>query len=800
METPPYQVTAEKIQGLIQGNDNTVTLVFEGGREQPVPFFYNVPRRPPRSLVGRASVVQQVKQRLFDGEDIALHGGLPGVGKTTVAVHLANDHEVVARFPDGVLWVSLGRTPAVMPLLNSWGVALGITPEDLAKSKDPAALGRTIRNALGRRRVLLVVDDAWGEDEALSFKVGGSDCVHLLTTRFENIANTFLGDSFSEGDLIPVQELHPDDGLTLLEEMAPAAVRERRLDAERCVKAVGGLPLALILVGNYLRRNSRPSRRLEQAFHTVLTAESRLRLELKLAPVDLPANWPAGLSPSLYAMIKLAEEPLDPDTRRTLRILTVFPPKANTFSREAAAAVSSSPEAVDGLWDYGLLELTSETDEQNEADGQDEADERYSMHQAISDYARESLTDKTAYRRMAEYLIEYIQRRLGAGTDETIFRSLELEQENIRAALEWAIQEGQAKTGLRLAGALWLFWYERSRFAEGRQWIDRLLALPGSNAPELAIYRAKVLNDAGNYAYNQADLPTASRLYEQSYDLRCSLNAEADVAGSLNNLSLIARARGDYLHAKKLLEQALAINHKVEQALPSDQKVRKRLWEAMNYNNLGLCALAEGNATAAAELQRISMAIFIELRSTWGIAMTGADLGSALLLQGDATGAADEYRKSLRLRHGLKDTKGMAIALRSLATLSLRKASFELAEMQYKAALSLSLDVSDKGGIADSLEGLANILIAKNQPDFAARLLAAADAFRRRVGIVIPPTAPLDHRGLLERLQQALPAGYLDDLLREGERDMPLEQVAREVLDGSPAAIEEAISVSLEEA
>jgi tetratricopeptide (TPR) repeat protein len=790
METPTYQTTAETIQGLIQGHDNTVTLVFEGGREQPVPFFYNVPRRPPRSLVGRASVVQQVKRRLFDGEDIALHGGLPGVGKTAVAVHVANDHEVVARFPDGVLWVSLGRTPAVMPLLNSWGVALGITPEDLAKSKDPAALGRTIRNALGRRRVLLVVDDAWGEDEALSFKVGGSDCVHLLTTRFEDIANTFLGDSFSEGDLIPVQELGPSDGLALLEELAPAAVRERRLDAERCVKAVGGLPLALILVGNYLRRNSRPSRRLEQAFHTVLTAESRLRLELKLAPVDLPANWPAGLSPSLYAMIKLAEEPLDPDTRRTLRILTVFPPKANTFSREAAAAVSSSPEAVDGLWDYGLLELASKADEGDQADEQDAADERYSMHQAISDYARESLTDKTVYRRMAEYLIEYIQRRLGTGTDETIFQSLELEQENIRAALDWAIQEGEAETGLRLAGALWLFWYERSRFAEGRQWIDRLLALPGSNAPELTNSRAKVLNDAGNYAYNQADLPTASRLYKQSFDLRRSLNDEAALAGSLNNLSLIARARGDYSHAKQLLEQALAIN----------QKVGNRLWEAMNYNNLGLCALAEGNATAAAELQRTSMAIFIELKNTWGVAMTRGDLGSALLLQGDAIGAADEYRKSLKLRHGLHDTRGMAMALRSLATLSLRKASFELAEMQYKGALSLSLDLSDKGGISDSLEGLANILMTKSQPDFAARLLAAADAFRRRVGIVIPPTAPLDHKGLVERLQQALPAGYLDDLLREGERDVPLEQVAREVLDGSPAAIEQVIAVSLEEA
>jgi tetratricopeptide (TPR) repeat protein len=775
MDAPTYQTKAETIQGLVQGDNNQVTLVFEGGREQPVPFFYNVPRQPARPLVGRASVVQEVKRQLFDGEDVALHGGLPGIGKTAVAVHVANDAQVVARFPDGVLWVSLGRTPAVMPLLNSWGVALGISPEDLANADDPASLGRTIRNALGRRRVLLIVDDAWEEADALAFKVGGSDCAHLVTTRFENIANTFVGEGFNEGDLIAVRELDASDGLALLEELAPVAVRERPDDAERCVLAVGGLPLALILVGNHLRRNSRPTRRLEQAFQTVLTAEKRLQLELKVAPVDLPAYWPAGMTPSLYAMIKLAEEPLDPETRRTLRTLTVFPPKANTFSREAAEAVSSAPEAVDGLWDHGLLELTNEVDE------------RYSMHQAISDYAREGLTDKTAYRRMAEYLIDFVEQRLGAGTDDLIFQSIELEQENVRAALEWAIQEREVATGLRLAGALWLFWYERSRFAEGRQWIDRLLALPESRAPELASYRAKVLNDAGNYAYNQADLPTALRLYEQSFALRRSLNDEAAVAGSLNNLSLVARARGDYVRARRLLEQALAIN----------QKVGKRLWEAMNYNNLGLCALAEGNASESVELQRTSMAIFSDLKDTWGVAMTTGDLGSALLLQGDVAAARDAFSESLKSRQNIQDAKGMAMALRSLAHLNLRGAALELADTQYRGALRLSLDVNDKGGMADSLEGLAHVTVAQGQPPVAARLFAAADGFRRRVGIVVPPTAALDQRGLLEQLRLALPAGRLDDLLREGEKEASLEQVVREVLATSSPVVEQVIAASL---
>jgi tetratricopeptide (TPR) repeat protein len=771
MEATRFEATAQTVQGLVQGDNNTVTLVFEGDREQPVPIFYNVPRRPRRGLVGRSALVQEVKARLFAGEDVALYAGLPGVGKTAVAVSLANDPEVIARFPDGVLWVSLGRTPAVPLLLNNWAVALGVHPEELARSNEPAALGQVIRNALSRRQVLLVVDDAWGDDEALCFKVGGSECVHLLTTRFQHIA-----DVFSEGDLIPVHELDPPDGLALLEELAPSVVQKRRGDAERCVQAVGGLPLALILVGNYLRVNAHPPRRLEQALQTVLSAESRLRLELKLAPVDLPANWPVGLSPSLYAMIKLTEEPLDPSARQTLRTLTVFPPKANTFSLEAAEAVSGSSKAVDALWDYGLLELAGE------------ADERYSMHQAISDYAREGLRDKSAYRRMAEYLIGFIQRRLESGTDELTFQSLELELENIHAALEWAVREGDAETGLRLAGSLWPFWYERSRFAEARHWVDALLALPGSSAPKLASYRAKVLNDAGNYAYNQADLPTAVRLYEQSLELRRSIGDEAAVAGSLNNLSLIARARGDYQHAEELLGQALAIN----------QKVGNRLWEAINYNNLGLCALASGRAAEAAKQQNRSMGIFTELKKLWGVAMTLGDLGSALEFDGDLTGAAQAYRKSLELRRGIQDTKGTATALRGLASLSLRGVDHDLAEIQYKGALHLSLEVSDKGGIADCLEGLARVAVAKHQAIPAARLLAAADRFRQRVGMVIPPTAQADHDALAERLGHALPDGQLDHVL--GDNDAPLEQVAWEALSQPRPAIDQVIALSLKDA
>jgi hypothetical protein len=217
----------------------------------------------------------------------------------------------------------------------------------------------------------------------------------------------------------------------------------------------------------------------------------------------------------------------------------------------------------------------------------------------------------------------------------------------------------------------------------------------------------------------------------------------------------------------------------------------------MNYNNLGLCALAEGNASESVELQRTSMAIFRDLKDTWGVAMTTGDLGSAVLLQGDVAAARDAFSESLKSRQNIQDAKGMAMALRSLAHLNLRGAALELADMQYRGALRLSLDVNDKGGMADSLEGLAHVTVAQGQPPVAARLFAAADGFRWRVGIVVPPTAALDQRGLLEQLRLALPAGRLDDLLREGEKEASLEQVVREVLATSSPVVEQVIAASL---
>ena len=115
------------------------------------------------ALVGRDDLLRQLQQRLLTGGRVALSAinGLPGVGKTALATALAHNEEVRAYFSDGILWAGLGTEPDVLGLLSRWGTLLGSTPPDLAQRSRPDAWAASIHAAIGQRRMLLVIDDAW---------------------------------------------------------------------------------------------------------------------------------------------------------------------------------------------------------------------------------------------------------------------------------------------------------------------------------------------------------------------------------------------------------------------------------------------------------------------------------------------------------------------------------------------------------------------------------------------------------------------------------------------------------------
>jgi tetratricopeptide (TPR) repeat protein len=668
--------------------------------------IFGAPPSSKQKLVGRDDLLTAVKNALLDGEDVALWSGLPGAGKTAVAASLARDHDLHGHFDDGVFWASLGRDEAgLRDKLMDWGEGLGLT-RDVMEELPDARLRQKVSDAVGERRALMIIDDVWDLEHATLFRVGGSSTARLLTTRFEPIADSFAM------RCLKVEELADAAGVALLEGLAPQVVSEFPEDAHRIVRSVGGLPLALVLIGAYLRRKGKTPSQRKRSLEEVLSANWVLEFPIRESGLEFEET-----KESIDAAIRFSEEALvKRELQLAFRTLTVFPPKVNDFAAAAAGRVADSADAVIELSEHGLVDLS------------DPDSERYTMHQAIWDYACRGDIDPNAYRRMADYFVDYIERQETSATDDSWLAGLERERDNIRAALDFAVSSGDAATALRLAGSLFKFWYERSHFAEGRARAKQILALEGSRAPALERQRAKLLNDYGNYLYNQGELDKADDSYREALQVRERLGLEQEQAGSYNNVALIARERGDLGEAQRLLERALEIN----------RRLGRRDWEGKNLNNLGILALRRGDAKLAAERQDESRAVFAELNDRWGQAMALCDLGLARLRLNDLNGAEKACLESLELRKGTGDVRGIATSLRAVGEVAAKRGDGDVARARYSEALERSAEIQDESGAAEGLAGLAIHVEQQGDPGHAAALLGAVRAWRKRYEIEVP--------------------------------------------------------------
>jgi DNA-binding XRE family transcriptional regulator len=324
-------------------------------------------------LIGRDALLSGLKLRLNAGKHTALSAlhGLPGVGKTSLAVALAHDAAIQQHFSDGILWVGLGPQPNVPGQLGRWGTLLGIPQASMATAMSEEALATVVHTTIGTRRMLVVIDDAWTIEDALAFKVGGPNCAYLLTTRVPAVALHFANDGAT-----CVQELCDQDGLQLLARFAPGILTHEPEAAHALVQSVGGLPLALTLAGRYLQSQTHcdQPRRLRAGLERLHHPIERLRLTAPQGSLERHTSLPAGTPLSLQAVIEASDWLLDDAARQTLYALSAFPAKPHSFSEEAALAVSaSSLEKIDELVDAGLLQTAGPG--------------RYTLHQTIADYA-----------------------------------------------------------------------------------------------------------------------------------------------------------------------------------------------------------------------------------------------------------------------------------------------------------------------------------------------------------------------------------------------------------------------------
>lgn len=373
-------------------------------------------------LVGRDNLHSQLKSLLCAENEIHLLAlnGLPGVGKTDLAAYLASDPEIRSHFNGGILWAELGQQPQLITHFRRWGSLFSLTGQECSYIADEQEWRQTLRRLIGGRRMLIIIDDAWSLKDALKCMVG-EQCSYILTTRNARIAS-----SFAEEHAFRVPELNQADGVRLLCRIVPFLAKTEIDAVHEIVLMVGGLPLALNLLGKYLlvEARYRQPRRIQSALQHLLKIETRFQIACPRADFYQSSNTAKPFFPNLQSAIEMSVAPLDKIAQQALYALSIFPAKPNSFSESAALAVSNvSATVLDDLVDRGLLEVCKEG--------------RYQLHQTIADYARLYLSGKKAAieERMIRYWVDLVKQYKPSIQK---IKTFELEAENVLTALELA--------------------------------------------------------------------------------------------------------------------------------------------------------------------------------------------------------------------------------------------------------------------------------------------------------------------------------------------------------------------------
>jgi predicted ATPase/DNA-binding SARP family transcriptional activator len=545
---------------------------------------------PPYPLVGRESELAAIGG-LLESEDVRLVTltGPGGSGKTRLSLQVAADR--LALFREGVRFVDLAplRDPALVGA--SIDQALGVSDTEGTPLTD------RLKAYLRSKQLLLLLDNfehVLAAGPLLAHLLAAAPQLKLLVT-----SRAVLG--LRGEHEFPVAPLPPESAIELFVQRARAlqsgfaatAVNAPVLAA--ICRRLEGLPLAIELAVGWLKLFSLPQ--------LLSRLETRLPL-LTGGPRDLPERQQT-LRGTFAWSYDLLEEP----EQRLLRRLSVF---AGGFSLEAAEAVTC--RAAGGACNLGgdlgrevMAGLAALVDKsllwrQSGADPTAMETVRFSMLETIREFAQECLSANGEEAMIRRSHAEFFRRL--AEQERRQPERLEAERGNLRAALGWLLESGDAERGLGLAEAQLWWWYQLGPIFEAREYLGRLLTL--LTTPTLRAARVHILDIAKTLAYEQEDYAAARAFAEESLVLNQELGQREQVSLRHFQLARVASAQRDYERAHTHFQQSLIIGRE----LGEEDRVAQALY------GLGRLAQAGGDLALAATFFRSSLEIFRKLGTT----------------------------------------------------------------------------------------------------------------------------------------------------------------------------------------
>ena len=677
----------------------------------------NLPIQP-TPLLGREREVAEIAD-LLRREDVRLLTltGTGGTGKTRLALQSAA--ELIDDFEDGVFLVALA--PISDPELVASTVAGALSVSESAGRP----LKEDLRDFLSTKELLVVLDNFEQVVDAAPL-VGEllSGCPGLKVLATSRTLLRVYGEheyavrplELPDPDhLPPIETLRQYEAIRFFTERARAAnahfslTNENALAVAEICTRLDGLPLAIELAAARIKLLS------PQAMC------SRLSNPLKFltgGARDLPER-----QRTLRGAIAWSHALLDEGEQVLFARLSVF---SGGCALEAVEAICDPVgdlfvdvlEALSSLLDKSLLR-------QEEMVGEEP---RFVMLETIREYARERLElsgEAEEIRRLhAEYFLALAEQGASEeqGPEETAWlERLDLEHDNMRAALSWMLESEEAEPGLRLSGALWRFWWMRGHYSEGRRWLEEALAKDG----RASAVRARALEAVGWLADDQGDIDRAVAAAEEGLSLSARVKIESSVTASfLRMLGSAAYLHGNHEQAARLYEESLTLS----------REARDERGVASSLLQLGNVSGDRGNHEGAKTFYEEGLALSRKLDDKALLASALISVGAEFLLQGDHERGAMLNEEAAELYRERGNRGHLQYALDNLGWAALMRGDQQQAEGLHRESLALSGQLGDKLVAAEALEGLACSASARGEADRVARLFGAAEALREAVG------------------------------------------------------------------
>ena len=626
---------------------------------------WNTPANLPRSnlpimvtsLIGREKEIAEVHNYLLSPDvHLVTLTGPPGIGKTRLSIESAR--RALPDFPQGVFFVALA--PYDSPTLIAVTVAQAM---GYVGAVNISTMGQ-LKEGIGNKQLLIVLDNCEHliEDVASLASSLLSVCPRLkiLATSRESLRvpgewlypvpalDVPALDSPGEDSSDDMDAVLNFPALTLFAERARAVRPNFALDAEN-IKAISaickqldGMPLAIELIAARMRLITPQvlSERLHDEF--LLSADGMQGVPTRQKSLNNAIEWS-------YKLLSEGEQKL-------FSYLSVF---SGGFTLEAAETIFSQvftettvSALIASLFDKSLLQRSFDSS----------GEVRYAMLATIQEFARQRLRETDAEAEIRNWHLAYFLDFAGQaeqalrGPDQPKWlKRLHSLHDNLRLALDWAIETGQTETALEMARRLWWFWSKRSEFNEGRQWLGRVLAM--RDAPLFPDVYADVLTQMAHHSYLQIGAREARPFIEQAHAVARTRDNQQTRANALMVFGLVLTSEEDFVAAQSTFEESIALFQEAQDA-----------WGyAVALMSLGYSADRNNDQVTALALSEQALARFRELGDQYFQSVCLNQRGHLQAKQGDWHEGLAKLRESLRLSRELGSPYEIAAVLLRVA-------------------------------------------------------------------------------------------------------------------------------------